>query len=447
MAKHSPLKQILFSLSSDGLLRKRLLAGSLLISLTYVLAFSLSWMQWIHYETETTDEPVRQEDIAQEVQKKPAPLPPEPQTLTRMLKLKSGGTVTSLLQENGVPRQECHQIADVLRPHIPLRDLKVGQVFHLLYDRLSSGDVVLSKLVVQKSFSSDVVIKRNDRGLFVAEIVKHITDRFPVLVAGSIKSCFYDDALRLGLPPSILKQVIQLLGYKFDLQRDFHPNDRFRVLFETVVNRATGKKASGEGVCLFVEVTIRGVCSRIYAYKRHKHPSVDFFDEKGMGVRSHFLRTPLDGARLTSHFGYRTHPILGYTKLHRGIDFAAPKGTPIMAAGDGVVSRACYNGGYGKYVKIRHAGPYATAYAHLSRYATKVRPGTRVKQGQIIGYVGATGRTTGPHLHFELIKNGKPINPRSVRMLPNIKLTGREYVSFKKHMKEIDALYARSVSS
>ena len=377
--------------------------------------------------------------------------PPAPaqflRPLEKVLRLRAGGTLLSLLRESGASHEESQSLVRVLKPHLRLRDLKVGQTFKFFYTPCGEAKKPkLIRIIVHKSACEELLIQRRESGAFFAKLIKHVMERFPVVVAGSIKSCFYDDALKQGLPPSILKQVVQLLGYKFDLQRDFQPNDRFRVLFESVVNKVTGK-AIDQGTCLFVEVTIRGVSSRIYCFKRSQHHGVDFFDEKGRGVKSHFLRTPLDGARLTSRFGYRTHPILGYTRLHRGIDFGAARGTPVMAAADGLVVKAFYNGGYGHYVLIRHAGSYATAYAHLSRYAKKIRAGARVKQGQIIGYVGATGRVTGPHLHFELIKNGRPINPRSVRMLPNVKLSGKEFTLFKAHIEEIDALYTRSVSS
>lgn len=444
MLKDLVLKHF-WSASSGAILGRRFLWGGVVVSLTYLLTFGVSWLKLLPPEKKRTA-PLEVSLPAPVVPAAPSP-PKTLRPLEKVLRLKAGGTLLSLMREGGIARDESQALVNLIKPHMRLRDLKVGQVFKFFYQPSADGaPEKLIRVIIHKSAHEELLVQRRSDGTFFVKLIKHVMERFPVVVAGSIKSCFYDDALKGGLPPAILKQVVQLLGYKFDLQRDFHPNDRFRVLFENVVNKVTGK-AVDQGTCLFVEVTIRGVSSRIYCFKRSLHHGVDFFDEKGRGVKSHFLRTPLDGARLTSRFGYRTHPILGYTRLHRGIDFGAARGTPVMAAADGVVAKAFYNGSYGNYVMIRHAGAYATAYAHLSRYAQKIRSGARVKQGQIIGYVGATGRVTGPHLHFELIKNGRPINPRSVRMLPNVKLSGKEFQQFKLHMEEIDALYARSVSS
>ena len=156
----------------------------------------------------------------------------------------------------------------------------------------------------------------------------------------------------------------------------------------------------------------------------------DYFDQKGRSVRKTLMRTPIDGARLSSGFGMRRHPILGYSRMHRGVDFAAPKGTPIYAAGDGVVERAGRNGGYGKYIRLRHNGSYKTAYAHLSGYAKGVKRGRRVRQGQIIGYVGSTGQSTGPHLHYEVMVNGKQVNPRKIKLPSGEKLKGADLEAF-----------------
>ena len=447
MLKDLTLKHF-WTTAGTGFVGRRFLWGGALISFTYLVTLGVSWLNFLPKEKKldlSVKEALSPLSLPPQTVKLAPPKPLRP--LEKVLRLKAGGTLLSLMRESGIVRDECQSLVRLIKPHMKLRDLKVGQVFKFFYQpNVAGAPEKLIRIIIHKSAHEELLVQRRSDGTFFVKLIKHTMERFPVVVAGSIKSCFYDDALKGGLPPNILKQVVQLLGYKFDLQRDFHPNDRFRVLFENVVNKMTGKPVD-QGTCLFVEVTIRGVSSRIYCFKRSCHHGVDFFDEKGRGVKSHFLRTPLDGARLTSRFGYRTHPILGYTRLHRGVDFGAARGTPVMAAADGVIAKAFYNGSYGHYVMIRHAGSYATAYAHLSRYASKIRSGARVKQGQIIGYVGATGRVTGPHLHFELIKNGRPINPSSVRMLPNVKLSGKEFHQFKAHTEEIDALYARSVSS
>jgi murein DD-endopeptidase MepM/ murein hydrolase activator NlpD len=175
---------------------------------------------------------------------------------------------------------------------------------------------------------------------------------------------------------------------------------------------------------------LSGKTITLYRFKTNDDGITDYYDEKGQSVRKSLMRTPIDGARLTSGFGKRKHPVLGYTKMHRGVDFGARTGTPIMAAGNGVVEFAARNGGYGNYVRIRHNNSYKTAYAHMSKYGKGIRKGTQVKQGQIIGYVGTTGRSTGPHLHYEVHKNGTQINPLSVKLPAGRKLEGKMLTAF-----------------
>jgi len=194
------------------------------------------------------------------------------------------------------------------------------------------------------------------------------------------------------------------------------------------------------------EMVLSGQKIRLHRYKA-KDGFVDYYSATGQSVRKALLRTPIDGARISSGFGRRRHPILGYTRMHKGLDFAARRGTPIYAAGDGVVDFAGRKGGYGKYVRIRHTGTYKTAYAHMHRYGKGVRTGRRVRQGQIIGYVGSTGRSTGPHLHYEVHKNGRQVNPRSIKLPSGRKLKGRELTAFKTYRVELDRDYAALTQS
>jgi murein DD-endopeptidase MepM/ murein hydrolase activator NlpD len=194
------------------------------------------------------------------------------------------------------------------------------------------------------------------------------------------------------------------------------------------------------------EMVLSGQKIRLYRYKA-KDGFVDYYSATGQSVRKALLRTPIDGARISSGFGRRRHPILGYTRMHKGLDFAARRGTPIYAAGDGVVDFAGRNGGYGKYVRIRHTGIYKTAYAHMHRYGKGVRTGRRVRQGQIIGYVGSTGRSTGPHLHYEVHKNGRQVNPRSIKLPSGRTLKGRELTAFKMYRVELDRDYVALTQS
>jgi murein DD-endopeptidase MepM/ murein hydrolase activator NlpD len=222
-----------------------------------------------------------------------------------------------------------------------------------------------------------------------------------------------------------------------DFQREIQPNDKFEVLYDQYVNGAGELVHAGQ--IRYAMLELSGKPIRIYHYVP-ADGKADFFDPRGESVRKALLRTPIDGARLTSRFGMRQHPILGYTAMHRGIDFAAPTGTPIQAAGNGTVEFIGPNGGYGNYVRIKHTNAFSTAYAHLSGFAKGLRKGGRVSQGQAIGYVGSTGSSTGPHLHYEVLSGGTQINPLSIKVASSRKLEGKELERYKAHLREIDAL-------
>jgi murein DD-endopeptidase MepM/ murein hydrolase activator NlpD len=190
------------------------------------------------------------------------------------------------------------------------------------------------------------------------------------------------------------------------------------------------------GDIVVATMTLSGVTTTLYRFKTQSGYT-DYFGEEGQSAQKSLLRTPTDAARISSGFGRRRHPVLGYTRMHRGVDFAAPPGTPVYAAGDGVIEKAGWNGAYGRYIRIRHGGSYKTAYAHLRRFASGITAGARVKQRQVIGYIGATGRTTGPHLHYEVLKNGKQMNPRKIRLAAGYRLKGDELKAFKQNLAEI----------
>jgi murein DD-endopeptidase MepM/ murein hydrolase activator NlpD len=239
------------------------------------------------------------------------------------------------------------------------------------------------------------------------------------------------------LPPTVLARLIRVFSFDVDFQRDVQPDDSFDLMFERHYDDSGTPVA--EGNILIAEMVLSGKRIRLYRH-RTRDGDTDYYDEKGHSVRKALVLTPIDGARISSGFGRRRHPILGYTKMHRGIDFAAPRGTPVYAAGHGTVEAAGRNGGYGKYVRIRHKGSYKTAYAHLRGFARGVSRGRRVRQGQTIGYVGSTGRSTGPHLHYEILRNGRQMNPKRLNLPSGRKLAG---VELKRFLKVRDALELR----
>ena len=283
----------------------------------------------------------------------------------------------------------------------------------------------------------EVAAVRDPQGQFVPVDVTHALDREPVRATGTIDDSLFLAAERGGVPARIIMDAIRIFSWDVDFQREIRPGDSFELLFERL--RDDDGEAVMVGEIIYASLTLSGKSLRLYRHQLDDG-STDYFDEKGHSVRKALLRTPVDGARLSSGFGRRRHPILGYTKMHRGLDFAAPSGTPIMAAGDGVVETAGTNGAYGKYIRIRHNSTYKTAYAHLESYARGIRSGTRVEQGQTIGFVGTTGRSTGPHLHYEVLTDGRQTNPRNIKLPTGQILENKALARFVERRLEIDGL-------
>jgi murein DD-endopeptidase MepM/ murein hydrolase activator NlpD len=236
-----------------------------------------------------------------------------------------------------------------------------------------------------------------------------------------------------------LAKLIQIFSFDIDFQRDIQSGDQFAIMYEELSDEY-GKKL-GAGKILIAEMKLSGKPIRLYKYKSAKGDT-DYYNAKGQSARKSLTLTPIDGARISSGYGRRRHPILGYTKMHRGVDFAAPRGTPVYAGGRGIIEVAGRNGAYGRYIRIRHNSTYKTAYAHLKGFARGIRKGRRVKQGQVIGYVGTTGRSTGPHLHYEILKNGRQMNPRRLNLPSGQKLRGKELARFQAARTILDMRHA-----
>ncbi len=255
---------------------------------------------------------------------------------------------------------------------------------------------------------------------------------------GRISGSLYDSVLQAGAPAALSAGVATMLAHRYDLARDIKAGDTFRLVFNREV--AESGRVLETGDLLYAELGGQDHIARFYRYQPLGAAKPDFFDEDGRSIHGFLLRTPLVGARVTSGFGLRWHPILGYTRLHEGVDFGAVVGAPVLAAGDGVVEEARWNGGYGRWLKIRHDGQWETGYAHLSGWA--VRPGDHVHQGQLVGFVGASGLATGPHLHFEVIKDGQKVNPNGAQAPQGMALEGRELAAFMAEKAHIDVLLA-----
>jgi len=281
----------------------------------------------------------------------------------------------------------------------------------------------------------NIVIRRNQSGNFSASVEKK---RFSTQLSykeGVIRHSLFVAGKRSKVPNSILAELIRAYSWDIDFQRDIHPGDSFEVFYERFNDEDGNPVYAGE--IKYAVLKTNGRTLKIYRYTT-KDGTSDYFNEKGKSARKALLRTPIDGARLSSGFGRRRHPILGYNKMHRGVDFAAPRGTPIYAAGDGVIKRIGWNGGYGRYIRIRHNRRHSTAYAHLYRFARGLKRGKRVRQGQVIGYVGTSGRSTGPHLHYEILRANRQVNPMRIRMPSGRQLARSDLARFKTAKTFID---------
>lgn len=380
----------------------------------------------------------------------PAPVVEPPKEITRVLAVGKGDTLMGMLTNAGIDRRIAHDAIAALSTVFSPRKLRPGHELHVTMmpeveqsEANTSGVAAgieamqLVSLRLPETPIRDVQVSRLDDGGYEAETLEKPTEMAPTVASGHIQTSLYEAALDAGVPAPVLADLIQIFSYDIDFQREVQEGDQFALLYDLVT--AEGAVVD-TGAIQVAEMTVRGKLHRYYRFK-DEHGFWDYFDEKGQSVRKALLRTPIDGARLTSGFGKRKHPILGYTKMHRGVDFAAPTGTPIYAAGDGTIEVAGRNGGYGNYIRIRHNGTYKTAYAHLSRI--KVKKGSRVRQGQVIGMVGSTGRSTGPHLHYEVHQNSKQTNPLSVKLPTGKKLTGNQLAAFNKRRAELDSQYAK----
>ncbi len=339
-----------------------------------------------------------------------------------------GDTLMQMLLKAQVPRAEAHEAVQALKDVYNPRELLPGTSIELNF--LPSGEEKSKPSFLGLNFEPSVErlvsVARTWAGFQADEIKRPLTNQ-AARVAGTITNSLYEDAVKAGLPAMIVVEIIRNFSYDVDFQRDIQPNDKFEVMFDRMIDE-DGRTARN-GKVLYADLILGGTSHRIYRFVT-PDGQIDYYNAKGESIRKALLRTPVDGARLTSSFGKRMHPILGYTVNHKGVDFGAASGTPIMAAGAGTVVEAGWKGGYGRYVKIRHNGGYATAYAHMSQFGRNIKAGARVGQGDVIGYVGATGMATGPHLHYEVLQNDKQINPMSAKIATGQKLEGKLLAAF-----------------
>ena len=355
---------------------------------------------------------------------------------------KPGDNYQIIIDKLNINKKEKDKILKNIKNQKSLKILRINQKFSFKLDNMLSNKVIEFKIETDKK-NEIVFTKLPEKDFFETKIIKKNFKKKFVYKETIITTSLYNNAVRLGISPNIIIEFARLYGFQIDFQRDIWKNDSFQIIYEEFVNENNELVDTGE--ILFANLNLQNRDYQLYMYEYDKQ-KIDYFDENGKSIKKTLMKTPINGARLSSSYGKRKHPILGYTKMHLGTDFAAPKGTPIMASGDGKVTKAGWCGGGGNCVKIKHNRKYQTVYAHMSKFGRGIKKGVRVKQGQIIGYVGSTGLSTGPHLHYEVIENGKKINSQRLKLPSGKILKGEERKNFEVNKIKIDVLKSNLIS-
>ena len=351
-------------------------------------------------------------------------------------RVQAGESFESVLNQINLDKKERKKILDfIINNKIKLK-LYENQKLSFQIDNFERKKIQNINIPINKK--KDLSISLNPENVFeYKEIVKELTVN-KVYKENFIKNSLYKAAIEKKIDPNIIVQFAQIYGFQVDFQRDIRKNDSFQIVYEEFKNE--NNKIVDYGNILYANLILQGKALELYFFNSDKEKINDHFESNGQSIKKTLMKTPINGARLSSSYGMRKHPILGYNKMHQGTDFAAPMGTPIMASGTGVVLKAGWCGGGGNCVKIRHNSTYSTVYAHMSKFARGIKKGVRVTQGQTIGYVGSTGMSTGPHLHYDVIKNGKKINSQTLKLPSGKKLTGKIREDFELARIKIDVL-------
>ncbi|HWA00979.1 MAG TPA: M23 family metallopeptidase [Caulobacterales bacterium] len=355
----------------------------------------------------------------------------------RELRMERNETLAGLMARAGASQREASAVINSISSVYNPRRMRPGQPVNLYFERADDA-AHLTGVAFRSDPGASITANRMAEGGFAARQVLMPVTYEIARIAAPVRNSLYESALELGATDHEIDALADAFGYDVDFQRDIQRGDQFELVFERFYDDEGHTVRTGD--LLFIALDVHGEPRRFYSFQAPGDSHPDWYDSEGKSARRFLMKTPINGARLASGFGMRLHPILGYSLIHRGTDFAAPIGTPIMAAGDGVVERAGGFGTYGNYIRIRHGDRYETAYAHLSRFGAGIRTGARVRQGQIIGYVGATGRSTGPHLHYEVLLNGSQVNPMGLRVPTGRNLSGRDLQLFQGERARIDTL-------
>ena len=331
-----------------------------------------------------------------------------------------GDTLNKIINKIEIPKEEKIKIIKTITKIKSIYNIKENQILLFTIDNQSPKKVLNFTIPINKTkeiyFVRDLITNS-----FVYKEIEKKLKKIIVYKEVIIKDSLYSSAIRNKIRPNVIIDFARIYGFQVDFQRDIWKNDSFQIIYERYTNQKN--EVIDTGNIIYANLILQGKDFPLYLFKTEK--LMDYFDDNGQSIRKTLMKTPINGARLSSSFGKRKHPILGFNKMHTGTDFAAPMGTPIMASGDGKIIKAGWCGGGGNCVKLRHNSTYSTIYAHMSKFGRGIKKNVRVKQGQIIGYVGSTGMSTGPHLHYEVVKNGKKINSQKLKLPSGIKLKGK----------------------
>ena len=356
------------------------------------------------------------------------------------LKVRNGDSIQRILYDQKISPSDINNVINALRREYNIGTLRNDQKVYLIIKREKNGNFV-SRLTVNIDNITSVHVFLNKDNVYETKRVTKILTKKNHLVETTIDRGIYRTAKQSGIENSIVAQFARLYGFEVDFQRDLKKNDKIKIFYERYLDDDGVSQRTGN--IIYSEIT--NVERNIILY-RYEYPngSIAYFTPEGKSIEKSLMRTPINGAKLSSRYGFRIHPILGYNQMHQGTDFAAPIGTPVMASGAGTVEYSGWKGGYGKFISIRHSAVYQTNYAHLQDYAKGIRRGAKVQQGQVIGYLGSTGSSTGPHLHYEVIVNGKKENSQTLKLPSAAPLEGNNKNFFEIQKRNIDNLILES---
>ena len=356
-------------------------------------------------------------------------------TLVQRYYLQEGETFTGALKQADLQDDEINDVVNIISKKIDLRKLNVGTLIET-YTKSINDKKIINEIIIYPDIEKKIYVKKVNNKFVAGEDEKKLFSKLK-LYEVEIHNSIYESLKKIDTPDEIIMEFVQLYSFDIDFQRDIRKGNKIKIFFEIYTDSQNNYIKSGN--INFSEIILDDESYELYRFQSDGDEFVEYFNSDGKSATKALMKTPINGARLSSGFGMRKHPILGYNKKHQGVDFAAPTGTPIMAAGTGHIEFVGNNGGAGKYIRIKHLNGYKTSYSHLSKYASGIQKNVKVRQGQIIGYVGNTGLSTGPHLHYEVIFNGKRINPMKMKLPSGKQLKDKNLEIFLAEKERINA--------